>query len=430
VLSRVRAFLRSSRTARVAITLVVLAVIGYSVFRVGRHLRATSQLHSAREALGRGQVRKAHSILLGCLQVRPDDPEVHFLLGRTARRAGNYKEAEEYLFQAKRLGGVPEEIQLERLLGAVERGDFDAALESQLWAYVEKDHPDALDILDALALGYLVTFRLDLARQAADRLLELQQDFAPAWVVRGKAFYHLRNYADAASSYARAVALSPEDTEARLLLARCLAENSQSIEALQQFDHLLVHSPDDPALLAGRARCLLELGRNDEARTTLDRLVKLAPLNAEVLALRGKLALQELDFAEAEKRLRKAVELDPSHRDAVYNLGRCLQLQDTKEKQEEGAQWVQQFKALDADQVRLSKLMTEVLTAPGDPSARCQAGEIFLKLGIEKEGVRWLQSALNIDPNHAPSHRALRDYYISKGQKERAEMHERALTKG
>ena len=39
------------------------------------------------------------------------------------------------------------------------------------------------------------------------------------------------------------------------------------------------------------------------------------------------------------------------------------------------------------------------------------AGELMLRNGHEWEGVRWLRSALAVDPRHAPSRKALDEYY-------------------
>jgi Tfp pilus assembly protein PilF len=40
---------------------------------------------------------------------------------------------------------------------------------------------------------------------------------------------------------------------------------------------------------------------------------------------------------------------------------------------------------------------------------------IALRAGLPKEGLRWLLSALQVGPNHAPTHRALAAYYHETG---------------
>jgi Tfp pilus assembly protein PilF len=46
---------------------------------------------------------------------------------------------------------------------------------------------------------------------------------------------------------------------------------------------------------------------------------------------------------------------------------------------------------------------------------------IFLKNGQDKEGLRWLASALQEDPAHRPTCQALADYYSRQGDAEAAE---------
>ena len=58
-----------------------------------------------------------------------------------------------------------------------------------------------------------------------------------------------------------------------------------------------------------------------------------------------------------------------------------------------------------------------------ESTTRFEAGSILLRVGEEEEGLRWLRSALRVDPTHRPTHRALADYYQRKGDKEQAEKH-------
>ena len=50
-------------------------------------------------------------------------------------------------------------------------------------------------------------------------------------------------------------------------------------------------------------------------------------------------------------------------------------------------------------------------------------GLIFLQTGQAKEGLRWLNSALQEDPGYRPTHQALMEYYESIGDEEQAAWH-------
>ena len=54
-----------------------------------------------------------------------------------------------------------------------------------------------------------------------------------------------------------------------------------------------------------------------------------------------------------------------------------------------------------ADMQRVSELRRKVAASPREASLRCEVGLIFLRNGQAREGLRWLHSALQLDPGHA-----------------------------
>ena len=60
---------------------------------------------------------------------------------------------------------------------------------------------------------------------------------------------------------------------------------------------------------------------------------------------------------------------------------------------------------------------------PTDPNPRREMGELFLRNERITEGIRWLNSALEIDPKHAATHRTLAEHYEKTGQKDLAQKH-------
>jgi Tfp pilus assembly protein PilF len=73
----------------------------------------------------------------------------------------------------------------------------------------------------------------------------------------------------------------------------------------------------------------------------------------------------------------------------------------------------------------LADATAHVMAAPGDPQWRYQAGIILLRNGKKEEGQRWLLSALEMDPRHAPTHAALAALYDQQGKGELASQHRR-----
>ena len=57
-------------------------------------------------------------------------------------------------------------------------------------------------------------------------------------------------------------------------------------------------------------------------------------------------------------------------------------------------------------------------------------GMIYLRLGEEDNALRWFGAALRENPRYAPTHRALADFFRSKGDRARAEHHRQLAETG
>src|SRR5207253_1053833 len=107
-------------------------------------------------------------------------------------------------------------------------------------------------------------------------------------------------------------------------------------------------------------------------------------------------------------------------REIYLQLGTCL---EQLGKSEESRRCLQRHEEIEADTIRLEKVVEAMVKAPADPGPRLEAGQICLRNGQDQEGLRWLRGVLELDPKHKPTHQALADYYASHGDTERAEYH-------
>jgi Flp pilus assembly protein TadD len=152
----------------------------------------------------------------------------------------------------------------------------------------------------------------------------------------------------------------------------------------------------------------VEKGDTAEAVNLLDRLLSSQPEHGGALAERGKIALDAGNPVDAEEWLRRAARVAPFERETLYNLYRCLTRNGHTKEAEECLARIQR---IDEDRKRLDELKTAVMAAPHDASLRCEMGVVLLRNGQDKEGVRWLQSALHEQPGHDAARQALEDYY-------------------
>jgi predicted Zn-dependent protease len=402
------------RPVLVVLVPVVLALIAGVGYRVAWHLWAYQHFRAAQRAVERYDLSLARAHLALCLEVWPDSAQTHFLAARTARRDGDEEQAEHHLDECSRLDWPREAIALERALLRAQSGDL-ARVEGYLLAGI-RESPDAAPlILEALAQGYLRTYRLAEALRCLDRWLERQPDNVRALVWRGEVKERRNALPEAIRSYRRAVELNPQDDQARLRLAVALTRADQPGEAAEHFERLRAEQPSNPQVLLGLARCRRSQGRTAQARELLDTLLTYHPQYAEGLCERGKLALEAGRPTAAERWLRRALALAPFDRDINYNLVQCLLHQD---KSAEARPHQARLERLSADLQRAADLTRKVAAAPRDPGLRHEIGVLLLRNGQDQEGLRWLHSALEVDPGHRPSRAALADYQ-ARGQHQR-----------
>jgi tetratricopeptide (TPR) repeat protein len=389
-------------------------------FQTERHARlAERHLEQADQAQRRAHLTLARDELSRSLEIAPGSARLHFLAARTARRLGDHPDASRHLEKAAQLGWVPEAVDLEHALGRAQRGDLDT-VEDVLLSFIDRDHPDKPLILEALVQGYLGTYQLLRALACLDRWLSIQPDNTQALLWRGQTRLLLDRRDAALADYRRVVELDPEEDKGRRKLAEVLLSAHRTDEALLHFTRWRERQPDDSEALLGLARCQAEFARMDEAIDLLDRVLSRTPKHAAALALRGKLALEAGKTDEAERWLRRSLAVAPFERETLYRLHRCLQGQG---RPEEAQKVLATLERIDADREHLNRLRSAVQKKPHDAALRYEMGRILLRNGQEREGRRWLESALREDPHHASARDALADSYEQPGDPTRTAPH-------
>ncbi len=387
------------------------------------HLRAWWHLRAAQSDLAGFRAAPAREHLRVCLQAWPASARAHLLAGRAARLAEDFQEAEQHLRQAQRLEQLPaDEVVLEWALLRAAAGDLvevDRFLESR----ARKNRAEGPVIWEALAEGYLRTYRIADALACLDQWLKQQPDCVPALVLRGKVWLRARAAAKGLPDLQKAVAADPTDPETRWTLALCLMEAGRWSEAVPHLEELRAQRPQDPEVLVRLARCDHLLGRAEPARALLDAVLAEHPDHGLALRTRGQVELSGGSPTEAEKWLRQAVAVLPHDYQAHWSLYRALLRQD---KSAEAAACLRRAQEAEDRATRLGEILThEMAGRPLDPALHCELGVLLLRMDQKEVGRSWLLSALRLDPNYRPAHAALADYYQTQGDADRAAEHRR-----
>lgn len=406
------------RRRRLLPAVVLLGLFGVAGWFGWEQAAAALNVRRGRAALNRGDTSAARHHLDRALAVWPDDAETHFLTAHAARKDGAPATARDHLKQAHRLGWPDDAVGPELVLIDLRAG---AVNEPALLNLVAAGHPESADILAVLVPGYLAAYRVGEAEPLSARWVELAPDSAAAWGRRADVLERLRKRTEARDAAREAVRLAPDDRAARLRLARLVLETRQPPEeAAELLGPLHAANPADaePRVLLAAARHAQ--GRTADALALLDPHTSGPEPDAKALHLRGRLLLEGGRPADALPSLRRAAERDPSEPEILFTLFQCLQQTGPPD---EATAAERRWKQAAADLARVNELGRAIAAAPADPDLRREMGELFLRNGREADGVRWLESALKVRPDHAPTHRLLADHYVRSGRPDRAAAH-------
>jgi tetratricopeptide (TPR) repeat protein len=386
---------------------------------------AYHHLGAAREAVARGHNLAAIRHLHSCRYFSPDDPEVLLLCARVARRGGSWGEADALLDRYWQLRGDEEALVQERLLLRATKGELEG-VRSLLQARIDEDGPAAPLAREALIAGLLQRYYLNEAKEKIDRWLAHEPDSTLALLSLGKLQETRDQTTSGLLTYRRILEIDPEHDDARLRLTTILVRLSQGEVALAHLEHLRRRFPDHAEVRVQYAQALELQGRVDEARAVLDQMLRDHPEHAAALAERGRIARLDGDEPLAEDYLRRAVALDPGNYAARFQYSLTL---NQNGKKEEAAKEKEAIRQMEADIASITQIVNGRLQeTPDDPALYYEAGAIVLRAGRPKEALRWWLNALQVDPNHAPTHRALAGYYQTTGNPILAARH-RAIAK-
>lgn len=416
----------SRRNWRLAALLVLAGIIAVGLYPLGRYVYADVHYQRALSAAERRDFDTARRHFDVCVSEWPTSAEVRFNAARAARRAGDLEAAARLIREAKKLGWVQEAIDLELALIDVQQRNH-RSLAPALLDLVRRGHPDSVLILEALTPAAMADFEVDVVWQCVDPWIAAAPNDERPRLIKGELLERLRSRNDAIALYREAVKLAPENPEARLRCGWLALEMKSTEEAAGHFEWLLKRKPQDAEIRRATAKVRQAQGLPDEARQILDVLLKENPDDVEAMAARGELEMAAQKPEAAEKYLRPAAARSANELRILHQWQQCLnQLGREKESAEVG----ERIKRAEADQKKLAELRKELALKPHDAGIRLNIGQILMRNGLEREGRRWLESALADDPLHVETHKAMAEYYDREGKRERADAHRRAAAAG
>jgi tetratricopeptide (TPR) repeat protein len=214
------------------------------------------------------------------------------------------------------------------------------------------------------------------AESSYRRALEEEPSYAIAQNNLGVALYHGGSADESLGVFGAALAHRPEFVKARLNLALLASRAKRFQQALDAYRLVLSSSPENPVAWNGVGLVLAELHKHDDARNAFARAIQARPDFAEA-HYNMSFTLSNLgDFEGALRETKRALELDPYYVPQKFELAMDVEYEDpdlTVPPDLGGAQHAEADVAdFDFDPESLDTLFTELVPGPG-PTAEAPA---------------------------------------------------------
>lgn len=400
----------------VAVALVLVAV---GVF-AWRPLLRSYRLSQGRLALENRDPRQALQDFHSARQLAPDYAETHFQMARAYRHLGQLDRVHESLSTAWRLGYDVAALKREQWLVLAQTGELKDAEPSLLALLSDPQETRADEISEALVRGYFANLRFP----EAERILDAwQKDYpkdAEPHFLRGYFYEAFNRNRDAVAEYEQGLAKALGRTDGRLRLSGVLIRQLDYARAERELVRCLDEQPLDLQVRTEWAAYLFAVGRIDESHREFQQVLIRAPDNPEALRLMGQIELAAQRPEEALRWLLPAAEKNPCDTAVRQALGQALQAAGRTDEAEPHFRYVEEA---DRKLQHLDAWLPEVLKNPADVSLRYKIGVTVLRYRSPSDGLRWLKTVLEIDPDHIETHRTLADYYAQQGDQQAAQRH-------
>ena len=371
------------------ITLLCLVVLAWQLWPAIPNWRARAALHNRDTTTA--------SFWLDAAEVGVSNhPETAFLRARWKRRLGDLAGVRLYLEKAFKCGAAPARLEREQWMTLAQSGQMREA-EPHFAELLGNPGNDVHEICEAYTAGYVRLHRYGDAIKVLDAWLADYPQSSYALLLRGRVLRHLDRAHEAETDLRRAVTLSPYLVDAQFELAQALRESKRPDEAIQHYDKCLGDAKLAAPARIGRSISLKMIGQIDMARGQLHQVIADSPDQADAAYELGLLELEAGDAQSAVEHLQRASKLNPTKIETRYSLFQALQ---TCGRQEEAAKELAFVEAAKGITEKIQQLSDASQSNPADAAVRFELGELLFRQGREAEAVSWLQSVLQITPEH------------------------------
>ena len=305
------------------------------------------------------------------MQVAEGGQLAHYNLGVAFRQKGYFAEAlREYRLALDR--GEDRLLALQAMAEVhLLRKDALAAIE--LYDQLVQELPDRPKLWNERGLALHQASRHAEAAESYARAIAVDRGYAIAHNNLGVARYHLGQRDEAVDAFRQALEANPAFVKARLNLALLLTKSRRYQLALEAYRKVLVSEGENPVAWNGIGLVLGELRKFEDARNAYARAIQARPDYAEA-HYNLSFTLSNLgDFDGALRETKRALELDPYYVAQKFELAIDLEFEDPDLSVQpdlgEAKRISSEVQSFSFDPTLLDTLFTELAPTPSEPAA-------------------------------------------------------------
>jgi tetratricopeptide (TPR) repeat protein len=272
-----------------------------------------------------GRLVEAETLYRAVLDVAPEHPGSHHLLGLVEHQLGRHEAALQSIKRAIALNDS--EPNYHNNLGTVYRtlGKLDEAI--ACYRHAVGLRPDFAAAFNNLGIALLQKGEFAQAQRALERALEAKPDYAGAWFNLGNVLAARAEHAKAVEHYRHALAFDPNYVDALNNLGGALNELGQGNEAALCYQRVLALQPGNAAAHNNFGRVLAQRDELDAAIGHFREAIALQPHAIDAHINLGNVLLEQGDAPSAHQSYERALAIDRAHESARWNDGLALLVQ-------------------------------------------------------------------------------------------------------
>ena len=316
----------------------------------------SAALTAAKLYLQDGDLPRARTQLRRAAAASPEDPEIHFLLGRIAATERDYA-AMDSAFQTSWRLGTKFHDQIEQLRQQHWAREYNNGV-----GYVQSPPPNYRAALHAFGNAVIIDPR----------------PLKP-WHNIAHIYHRLDSLDTAVSVYSHVLASVPADTSSLAGLSAIYLEQEHYAQAVQTLTRLLEVAPDNITAHINLGMAHEHLDRDTQAEASYRSAIRLDPRNHLAHYNLGNIYWNRADYPAAREAYEQALALDPDDTNTRYNLAiTCISLND-----------------LDRALVLLREL---ALALPDDAAIWRELSRVYAGKGMVEESRHALERVRDLNP--------------------------------